>query len=124
MKVLVCGGRDFSDGPSMWKALGEIDDAQGITTVIEGGARGADQYAYNWAAERFIRVEHFVADWARYGKAAGPMRNQQMLREGKPDLVVAFPGGRGTADMVRRAKEAGVTVITPPPTSGADDGIA
>ena len=56
----------------------------------------------------------FPADWIRHGRAAGPIRNEQMLREGCPDLVVAFhddPGlGRGTADMVRRALAAGVPV--------------
>lgn len=52
-----------------------------------------------------------IADWSKYGKAAGPMRNQKMLDEYKPDLVVALPGGRGTADMVSRARVAGVEVI-------------
>jgi hypothetical protein len=51
-----------------------------------------------------------MADWNTHGRAAGPIRNQRMLDEVKPELVVAFPGGRGTADMVRRAREAGVNV--------------
>jgi hypothetical protein len=53
----------------------------------------------------------FPADWEKYGKAAGPIRNQQILVEGKPDLVVAFQGGRGTANMVSRAQQAGVPVV-------------
>jgi hypothetical protein len=53
----------------------------------------------------------YPADWAKHGRAASPIRNQQMLDEGRPNLVVAFPGGRGTADMVRRARSAGVEVI-------------
>jgi len=59
------------------------------------------------------------AKWSKHGRAAGPIRNQEMIDECKPDLVVAFPGGRGTADMVRRAKAAGIRVIevqhNPPP---------
>ena len=53
-------------------------------------------------------MKNIRLDWKKYGKKAGPLRNQQMLEEGKPDLVVAFPGGNGTADMVRRAKKANI----------------
>jgi len=52
-----------------------------------------------------------MANWAELGRKAGPIRNQQMLDEGKPNLVVAFPGGRGTADIVRRARAAGIEVV-------------
>jgi hypothetical protein len=80
-----------------------------VTTVVHGGAKGADALAGRWADAREVNTEVFYADWAR-GKRAGPERNQRML-DSKPDLVVAFPGGRGTADMVRRAKAAGIEVI-------------
>jgi hypothetical protein len=54
----------------------------------------------------------FYADWDKHGRAAGPIRNQQMLDEGKPDLVVAFllPQGSGTLDMIRRTEKAGIEV--------------
>jgi len=52
-----------------------------------------------------------MANWAGLGRKAGPIRNQEMLDQGRPNMVVAFPGGRGTADMVRRARGAGVEVI-------------
>jgi len=52
----------------------------------------------------------FPADWSRHGKSAGPIRNRQMLIEGRPDIVVAFPGGKGTANMIKQAVEAGVKV--------------
>lgn len=71
--------------------------------MIEGGANGADHFAKAWAEERGIPFRTFHANWRMYGRAAGAIRNAQMLAEGKPDLVVAFPGGPGTADMVRRA---------------------
>ena len=66
--------------------------------------------AFRWAAERNVFQRVFFAKWALIGRGAGPLRNQQMLREGKPDLVLAFPGGKGTAHMVRIARKAGVPV--------------
>lgn len=78
--------------------------------VIHGGARGADTHA-GWAATAVdIPVAVYPADWATHGRRAGPIRNAQMLAEGRPDAVLAFPGGRGTADMVRQARAAGVPV--------------
>jgi len=80
-------------------------------TIISGGAPGADTTAENWAVNNHCDIERFPADWERYGKRAGFIRNQEMLDKGKPDLVVAFPGGVGTKMMVRIATEAGVPVI-------------
>jgi hypothetical protein len=82
-----------------------------FATLIAGGARGADTLAYEWAQARGIPAVVYKADWAKLGRAAGPIRNQRMLGEGNPNLVIAFPGGRGTANMVRLAREAGVEVI-------------
>jgi hypothetical protein len=78
--------------------------------IIHGAAMGADRWADIWAARANVPVKRFRANWDRYGKSAGPRRNQKMLDEGKPDLVIAFPGGFGTADMVARARTAGVPV--------------
>lgn len=82
--------------------------------IIHGGAKGADLWADYWAVHNFCPVHEFKADWDKHGKSAGPIRNQQMLDEGKPDLVIAFPGGRGTEDMKARARKAGVKVIEYP----------
>lgn len=110
MRVLVCGGRDYDDQFSVNGALNGIwDDFGPITTIIEGGANGADRCARRWAIKHHVRWETFDADWS-LGKKAGPIRNQRMIDEGKPDLVAAFPGGRGTAELVRRAKAAGIEV--------------
>lgn len=108
LRVLVCGGRDYADAERVAEVLTAIcqDDA----VIIHGAAKGADALADVWAREHGLRVERYPADWRKYGRRAGPVRNQQMLDEGKPDLVVAFPGGRGTADMVKRARAAGVAV--------------
>jgi hypothetical protein len=111
MRVLVCGGRDFADRQLAIDTLDSLDAERGIGRIIHGAARGADTLADEWAAARGVPVERFHADWRAHGKAAGPLRNQRMLDEGRPGLVVAFPGGRGTADMVRRARAAGVEVI-------------
>ena len=78
--------------------------------IIHGAAMGADRWAVVWAARVNVPVKRFRANWDRYGKSAGPRRNQKMLDEGKPDLVIAFPGGSGTADMVDRARTAGIPV--------------
>lgn len=110
-RVLVCGGRDYADANRLYGVLDELHRKQGISCVIEGNARGADRMAGYWARKHRIDNLKFPADWATSGKAAGPIRNRQMLEEGRPDLVLAFPGGRGTADMVRQAKAAGVSVV-------------
>ena len=119
MKVLVCGGRDFNDYDLLDQILSEVyahrkRDSLHFT-IISGCARGADSLAIKWVENAgpydFIKLKKYPADWAKFGKSAGPIRNQQMLDEGKPDLVVAFPGGNGTADMVRRAKKAGIEVM-------------
>jgi len=89
----------------------EVGNSLGpISSIIAGGARGADTMAKHLAHAWNVPFRMFKADWNKHGKAAGPLRNQRMLDEGKPDLVVAFPGGRGTADMVRRARAAGIEV--------------
>ncbi len=111
MKVLVCGGRNFDDALTLGSWLGGIHKQRGITLLIEGGARGADHMARKFAEWQKIPVKTFEADWEGEGRAAGPIRNKRMLDEGKPDLVVAFDGGIGTANMVRQAREAGVEVL-------------
>ena len=124
MKVLVCGGRDFTDWPFFRGKMEEIAlarfprmdaDEYGNflykVTIISGGAKGADTLAADWAAVNWAGYEEYRADWNKHGKAAGPIRNQQMLDEGKPDLVIAFLGGNGTNDMINRAKKADIEVI-------------
>lgn len=113
LKVLVCGGRDYGDRSHVAAALGKLHARDGIDLVIHGGARGADSLAGEWAAAEKIPVCVFPANWTHVGKGAGPIRNAAMLRFGQPDALVAFPGGTGTADMVTRAKAAGLNVWQP-----------
>jgi hypothetical protein len=118
IRVLVCGGRDFTGTAAVYRSLDALLREYGTVTVIEGGARGADAIAAAWVSNPgnpgTVEHEQYPAEWDLLGYAAGPIRNQEMLDVGKPDLVLAFPGGRGTADMVRRARKAGVEVIESP----------
>jgi len=113
MRVLICGGRQYQEVGFLWKTMDHIHATQPISEVIAGGAAGADTLGASWAIERGIPCRVFMADREKLGRSAGPIRNQKMLDQGKPDLVVAFPGERGTADMVRRARAAGVRILQP-----------
>jgi len=80
--------------------------------VIQGGAKGADRMAREWCCRQpEIQMINEPADWKMHGRAAGPIRNKRMLDEYEPDMVLAFPGGAGTANMVKQARAAGVKVI-------------
>lgn len=129
-RLLICGDRNWTDREFFFEAMRRFVAKHGMpATIIEGCARGADKMAgHEWAvdigrtsssAPAPIYVEHYPALWDKHGKAAGPIRNQQMLDEGKPDAVIAFhkdiASSRGTADMVRRARKAGIPVWIPHP---------
>jgi hypothetical protein len=115
MRILVCGGRDFNDSVFLYKYLDKMHAEQPIEEVIEGGAIGADTIARNWAMDRGVNVTTYWANWNKHGNAAGPIRNKRMLVQGDPDVVVAFPGGRGTANMMAQALGANIRVIIPKP---------
>lgn len=117
-RILVCGGRDYADQALLFGVLDMEAEQAPIYTIIQGGADGADRLARLWCHSRKCRFENYPADWRTHGRAAGPIRNQQMLDEGRPTKVIAFPGGRGTADMVRRAKAASVPVYEIPSKLG------
>lgn len=113
--ILVCGGRDYRNKAHIDGVLSDLDKRWGLVTLIHGGASGVDTIAGQWGKEWGLTVHVHPADWAKHGTKAGPIRNQDMLERGKPDMVVAFPGGRGTADMVRRAKAARIPVYEAAP---------
>jgi hypothetical protein len=110
MRILVCGGRDYADARSLNATLDTLHAERPVTELIHGAARGADRLAAAWAETRRIPALAFPADWERHGKSAGFLRNADMLRQGRPGVVLAFPGGRGTAHMVKLARKAGVPV--------------
>lgn len=111
MRILVCGSRDFEDFLKLGGVLDEYLEENPI--IISGAADGADSLARDYAHMNYLRYLEFPANWPKYKKRAGSIRNQQMLDEGKPHLVIAFPleGSIGTWDMVRRAEKAGIKTI-------------
>lgn len=117
MRLLVFGGRDYWKKGKVFKTLDDVHAKTPVTTLIEGGATGADRCARYWAQSKLIPIKTYDADWTNmqaeivvarknkygewYNAAAGNLRNLIMLRESNPDMAVEFPGGRGTADMHR-----------------------
>lgn len=112
MVVLVCGSRDWKDRDAILTRLEALSDEDDDITVIHGGATGADSAAGGIATGLGYGTRCYFPDWKKHGKKAGILRNQQMLDDGKPDLVIAFWDGasRGTDDMIKRARKAGVQV--------------
>lgn len=112
MRVLICGSRDWTDENSIHQALFVLPEN---VVIIEGEARGADSIARDLAEAHALRVEKYPAYWRKYGAKAGPIRNAQMLIEGKPDFVIFcsddLSESKGTADMIRQAQNAGIDVV-------------
>ena len=115
MRVLVCGSRHFTNLLQMKSILQSIFDPDDTVTLIHGDATGADKLSEEALTGYFhggFVVQRYPANWQKYGRAAGPIRNKQMLDEGKPDLVIAFlaPNSRGTKNMIELAQAANITV--------------
>lgn len=119
-RILVCGGRYYSNKNKLYDTLDELKKIHDnltemmvtntILKIIQGGASGADKLASQWAKDNHIEQEQYDADWKQYGKAAGPIRNELMLKFGKPHLVVAFSGGTGTQNMITLANKYNIPV--------------
>lgn len=105
--IIVTGGRDFDD----YNKVAEVLELFDIGLIIQGGASGADSLAKRYATLADIECKTFEADWNKHGKAAGPIRNRLMLIEHPNAVVVAFPGGRGTANCIEQALKAGMLVL-------------
>ena len=111
MRILVCGARNWSDYIAIRDVIASLLPL-GVECIIEGEAAGADSMGRVAANELGIAVLKFPADWNKHGKAAGPIRNKQMLEEGKPDLILAFHDdidkSKGTKNMLEQAQKAGI----------------
>jgi hypothetical protein len=118
--IIVTGGRDYQDRDRVFAALDKAHTHKPITLLVHGACvdqksgelRGADRWADEWARDRGVPVEPHPADWTTWRKAAGPMRNKQMAEAGAHGCI-AFPGGAGTANMVRQAERCGIPVWPP-----------
>lgn len=106
VKVIVTGGRDYSDYERLSAELSKFEP----DLIIQGGATGADALALRFANERGVKFETYPAQWGKYGKSAGPLRNEEMLKAHPDAVVLAFPGGRGTAHCKQAARYLGHTV--------------
>lgn len=114
-RVLVCGGRDYFDQARLFAVLDHYrTEADGFAVLIHGCAPGADRSAGEWAKSRGVSILEFSAEWDLHGRAAGHIRNAQMIAEGKPTLVIAFPGGRGTRNMMTQARDSRIPVLEIP----------
>lgn len=111
MRLLVCGGREYHDWERVVAVLDGVHKRNNVTMLIEGGAKGADAHAATWADNNGIFRVTGHANWKKFNKGAGPVRNKNMLIYLQPDGVVAFPGGSGTADMASQAMDSGVKVM-------------
>jgi len=124
MRVLVCGGRDYgafsyidaqeypeeyNNRVRQYEAAIKILNKSNLV-IISGMAKGADTIAARWAYENDVKLLEFQAEWDKYGKSAGFIRNTRMLEE-EPTHIIAFPGGKGTRHMVKKALSCGVKQI-------------
>lgn len=104
MKTVIAGGRDYQLTAEDYARLDRLP----ITEVVSGGARGADTCGEMWATRTGKPVRRFPADWDKYGKSAGMIRNGEMAAYA--EAVVLFPGGRGTDNMFQTAVRRGLVI--------------
>ena len=113
MRTIIAGGRDYHITQADVMRLNQLRNAIPITEVVNGKARGVDTAGRLWAINRDIPVKDFDAEWEVYGRTgpnhAGNVRNQEMADYA--EVLIAFPGGDGTDDMVNRARVAGLVVF-------------
>lgn len=103
MRVLVTGSHKRSDRTFVYDKLDRLHAFRPISAIIQGGAKHVDAVAASWSWDRLRqRSDEYKADWDQFGDPAGPIRNTRMLVEGKPDVVMAFWGESGTANMVNQ----------------------
>jgi hypothetical protein len=112
MRILVTGGREFTDQGRVFQELDARHFDTPVELIIEGGAQGVDRQARYWALEKGIPCMTFHACWDALGRAVAiPARNEWMIKYGQPDLCLAFPGGSGTLNMKNTAHKLGILVL-------------
>lgn len=111
MRLLVCGGRHFEDAETVQRALVSLHWKNTVTVLIHGSVTGSGIVAEAWARRAGVPVVRYPPNWELYGSKAERLRSQFMLHDSRPELVMAFPGGRNTADLVQQAINAKIAVI-------------
>jgi hypothetical protein len=110
MRVLVCGGRDYSDEKKVFETLDKVKDKYGDDVIIiHGACSGADDLAEKWAKDREVEYMGFPAKWKKQNRAAGPIRNKRMRDVSIPDACIAFGGSDGTKGMCKLMEDIGLT---------------
>lgn len=115
MHVIICGGRDYTPTPADLRWLNALHAERGrFGKILTGDASGVDTWAQWWAHHHRIPCQVFRAAWHEHGRAAGPIRNAAMLaalcKDAEQRAIIALPGGKGTADMIRQGQAKGVAV--------------
>lgn len=107
MRILICGDRNWCGNSQYGSIFDAVNSMGKVEMIITGDCKGVDSLAYKVGNALNIPVLTFFANWALYGKAAGPIRNERMLKEGEPDIVLAFHDNvvksKGTKNMVLQA---------------------
>jgi len=109
MKVIIAGGRDIEDYDLLCQVV--RDSGLNILTVISGTARGVDRMGERWASQQGIPCERYPANWDKFGKAAGPIRNIEMSKVGDALIAIRKDGSRGTAHMIETMTKLGKPVF-------------
>lgn len=118
-RIIVCGGRHFDDYACLESVMAKVMSDLGLKLpeieIVSGHCQGADQLGETYAERHGISCKVFPAQWEVYGRAAGPVRNSEMIKyaaESEVPVVVAFvsPRSRGTMDTVKKAKKQGFRV--------------
>ena len=113
-RVIVCGCRDFDNKAFCFSQLDEILSGYTDPEIVSGHADGADHFGEEYAKAHGLKLSIFPAEWSRYGRAAGPIRNRKMLEYASEEtpLIIAFWNGksRGTKNMIMQANKAGAEV--------------
>lgn len=109
-RVCVCGGRNYFNRKRMHEVLSYVLSHHPDFMIVSGGCTGADTLAVEWAKQNDVYYEIYNANWKKYGKAAGPIRNRQMAESGI-DVLLAFPGGKGTENMITECNDRKIKVV-------------
>jgi hypothetical protein len=108
INLAVTGGRVYTDRQHVYDVLNIFHESHRDFVLHVGDARGVDEFVREWAYENDVTCIVYIAHWNEYGKAAGPIRNRDMLRNA--DKLIAFPGGKGTRDCIAGARHIGIMV--------------
>lgn len=108
MRIVVTGGRKYSDRAM----VNDVLDVLNPMTVFVGDATGADALAVEWAVNNDRDLIVYKADWDKYGKSAGPRRNEKMLKEAGVDaVVITFHDNKGTKNCIKQTKAMNMIVL-------------